>query len=241
MIYGFETSLNRCFRRGLAVRFVRYWLINYLVKITQLSLVFVNFHLRKQHEKCERLLTFFSISFNVFRLILGTQATTWFRRSDEMRHGTESSFMALAEKRVAKLKCDIYYLYYCFNFTYIYVNSQARCNPRERFQDVSDDVVAGQNTWLQRRRAQENMQRGNESEEERTLRVNFTETRSGSVHLLWMKQSPGEFEMNTLLCFLTWFTGEASSWSGGTEGGGKMESLSGLGFVSSTFSSHLQI
>ncbi|KAJ4894841.1 zinc finger CCCH domain-containing protein 43-like [Raphanus sativus] len=73
------------------------------------------------------------------------KATTWFRRSDEMRHGTESSFMALAEKR-------------------------ARCNPRERFQDVSDDVVAGQNTWLQRRRAQENMQRGNESEEERTLR-----------------------------------------------------------------------
>ncbi|KAL0700181.1 hypothetical protein Bca4012_056303 [Brassica carinata] len=73
------------------------------------------------------------------------QATTWVRRSDERRYGTESS--SRAEKRTRTIP------------------------------DVSDDVVAGQNSWLQRRRSQENVQRGNidcgqrrESEEERTLR-----------------------------------------------------------------------
>ncbi|KAG2320663.1 hypothetical protein Bca52824_013876 [Brassica carinata] len=73
------------------------------------------------------------------------QATTWVRRSDERRYGTESS--SRAEKRTRTI------------------------------QDASDDVVVGQNSWLQRRRAQENVQRGNidcgqrrESEEERTLR-----------------------------------------------------------------------
>ncbi|KAL0656238.1 hypothetical protein Bca4012_076822 [Brassica carinata] len=63
------------------------------------------------------------------------QATTWGRRSDERRHETEST--SRAEKR-------------------------ARTIPDypSVIQDVSDEVGAGQNSWLQRRRAQENVQSG---------------------------------------------------------------------------------
>ncbi|XP_009102846.1 putative zinc finger CCCH domain-containing protein 9 isoform X4 [Brassica rapa] len=76
------------------------------------------------------------------------QATTWGRRSDERRHETESS--SRAEKR-------------------------ARTIPDypSVIQDVSDEVGAGQNSWLQRRRAQRgkiDCGQRRVSEEERTLR-----------------------------------------------------------------------
>ncbi|XP_048592581.1 putative zinc finger CCCH domain-containing protein 9 isoform X3 [Brassica napus] len=75
-------------------------------------------------------------------------ATTWGRRSDERRHETESS--SRAEKR-------------------------ARTIPDypSVIQDVSDEVGAGQNSWLQRRRAQRgkiDCGQRRVSEEERTLR-----------------------------------------------------------------------
>nr|VDD36547.1 unnamed protein product [Brassica oleracea] len=94
------------------------------------------------------------------------QATTWGRRSDERRHETEST--SRAEKR-------------------------ARTIPDypSVIQDVSDEVGAGQNSWLQRRRAQENVQSGKidcgqrrVSEEERTLR----ETVPCSVLVLYSQE-----------------------------------------------------
>lgn len=77
--------------------------------------------------------------------------------------------------------------------SYLYVNSQARTIPDypSVIQDVSDEVGAGQNSWLQRRRAQENVQSGKidcgqrrVSEEERTLR----ETVPCSVLVLYSQE-----------------------------------------------------
>ncbi|CAN7127275.1 unnamed protein product [Brassica rapa subsp. narinosa] len=90
------------------------------------------------------------------------RATTWGRRSDERRHETESS--SRAEKR-------------------------ARTIPDypSVIQDVSDEVGAGQNSWLQRRRAQRgkiDCGQRRVSEEERTLR----ETVPCSVLVLYSQE-----------------------------------------------------
>nr|VDC97093.1 unnamed protein product [Brassica rapa] len=90
------------------------------------------------------------------------RATTWGRRSDERRHERESS--SRAEKR-------------------------ARTIPDypSVIQDVSDEVGAGQNSWLQRRRAQRgkiDCGQRRVSEEERTLR----ETVPCSVLVLYSQE-----------------------------------------------------
>lgn len=66
-------------------------------------------------------------------------------------------------------------LYMFTVFSYLYVDSQARTIPDypSVIQDVSDEVGAGQNSWLQRRRAQRgkiDCGQRRVSEEERTLR-----------------------------------------------------------------------